>query len=144
MLSCQRSSNYCFSSLGGKWFNLPFVRPRSQEENARLGQLFRLQTALSRCRPAARQPLRVPVSRRLGTAKKRDTRRSAGCRAVWLRSQKSLYLKEKHPWVRQVSGHGFSRAARVAKQLLPCAAGPRSAAKRELLRKKRKTIGLFR
>ena len=35
-----------------------------------------------------------------------------------------MYLKEKHPWVRQVSGHGFSRAAKLAKQILPCAAGP--------------------
>jgi hypothetical protein len=34
------------------------------------------------CRPAARQPFRVAVSRRLGTAKKRDTRRDAGCRGV--------------------------------------------------------------
>jgi hypothetical protein len=80
--------------------------------------------------------------------KRQDTRRSAGCRGLALpsllllkerpsvsdlgaragsRSQKSLYLNEKHPWARQVSGHGFSRAAKLAKQLLPCAAGPRAA-----------------
>jgi hypothetical protein len=28
----QRASNYCFSSLGGKWFTLPFVRPRVKQK----------------------------------------------------------------------------------------------------------------
>src|ERR1041385_1999918 len=82
---------------------------------------------LRRADPSRGNPRGFPF--RAASARQKIKRHPAKRRVSrWMAPHhKSLYLKEKHPCVRQVSGHGFSRAAKLTIKFLPCAAGPRVA-----------------